>query len=145
MAPPSKRTPAVVETIISRVSEGVPLVHAAREAGVGVATWNEWLEGDTELASRFARARKDGHDKIAADALSIADEMPPTNERGGTDPGYVAWQKNRVWTRLQLLSKWDRRYADKLAIGGAEDLPPVKTETTLAPGEAYKRLLGGES
>jgi hypothetical protein len=30
------------------------------------------------------------------------------------------------------LAKWDpRRYGEKLAIGGAADLPPVQTETAL--------------
>ena len=37
-----------------------------------------------------------------------------------------------------------KRYGDRLAVGGADDMPAIKTEShvTMDPSEAYKSLLG---
>ena len=110
--------------IIEAVSNGIPLAQAVKKAGIGLTTWYDWTYKDSELAERFARARISGHEIIATQTLEIADEAPPLTERGGIDPGYVSWQKNRIWTRLQLLSKWDpKRYGDKLTVAGDQDSP----------------------
>ena len=53
--------------------------------------------------------------------------------------------KLRIDTRLKLLAKWNpRKWGDKLAVGGAEDLPAIRSDVlvTLDPSEAYKKLLG---
>jgi hypothetical protein len=120
----SSFTQEKVDAILSDVSAGVPLAQAVKKIGMGLTTWYDWTYANPELAERFARARAAGHDIIATSTLEIADEPPPLNERGGVDPGYVAWQKNRIWTRLQLLAKWDpKRYGDKVTVGGDSDNP----------------------
>jgi hypothetical protein len=111
----TKRTPEIVEAIIEAVSSGTTLVDACKQQGIGVSTWYDWCEADAALSGRIARARVAGHDIIASDALRIVDEMPPQTMNGGTDSGFVAWQKNRVWARMQLLAKWDpKRYGEKI-------------------------------
>lgn len=131
-----------IETIIEKVSEGMPLTQACKMVGIGVRTFHEWRERDPELSARMARAREYGFDEIAVNAMEIVDEIPPSGEKG-YDSAAVAWAKNRAWVRLQLLAKWDpRRYGEKLAIGGAADLPPVQSNVTVDAAEAYKTLLG---
>ena len=124
----SSYTEEKANAILSDVSNGIPLAQVVKKVGIGLTTWYDWTYADKELAERFARAREAGHDMIATDALAIADEAPPVTQNGGTDSGYVAWQKNRIWTRLQLLSKWDpKRYGDKVTVGGDAN-NPIKIE-----------------
>jgi hypothetical protein len=124
MGRPSIFTPEKASSIIDCVSNGIPLAQAVKKNGVGLHTWYDWVAKDAELSARFARARASGHEIIATETLAIADEQPPLTERGGVDPGFVAWQKNRIWTRMQLLAKWDpKRYGDKVTVGGDSDNP----------------------
>lgn len=53
--------------------------------------------------------------------------------------------------RLQIdARKWlagkmsPKKYGDKVAVGGADDLPPVKhaVDVILSPSEAYLRMIG---
>lgn len=120
----STYTETKANEIIDCLSNGIPLAQAVKKVGIGLTTWYDWTYANPELAERFSRAREAGHDVIATDTLAIADEPPPTTQNGGTDSGYVAWQKNRIWTRLQLLAKWDpKRYGDKLTVGGDSNNP----------------------
>ena len=84
----STYTDSKANEIIDCVSNGIPLAQAVKKVGMGLATWYDWMNANPELAGRFARAREAGHEIIATDALAIADEAPPSNERGGVDPGY---------------------------------------------------------
>ena len=124
----SAYTDEKADEVIQALSNGIPLAQVVKKIGIGLTTWYDWTYSDAKLAERFARAREAGHDVIATDALAIADEPPPTTQNGGTDSGYVAWQKNRIWTRLQLLAKWDpKRYGDKVTVGGDAN-SPIKIE-----------------
>jgi len=74
----------------------------------------EWMKEWPDFSERFAHAREAGHDVIADEILSIVDAQPPTTANGGTDGAYVSWQKNRAWTRMQLLAKWNpRKYGEQ--------------------------------
>ena len=113
--------------------------------GIGLTTWYDWCNARPELAARIARARDEGEEVILADTLGIADELPPLTAMGATDGGAVQHAKLRIDTRLKLLAKWNpRKWGDKLAVGGAEDLPAIRSDVlvTLDPSEAYKRMLG---
>jgi hypothetical protein len=149
-------TQAAFDEVIARLSMGEPLAAICRDEHMpAVRTFHDWKERTPELAARFARARDDGFDQIALQALEIADTPVETIIERSTAQGVettrqdaLGHRKLQIETRLKLLAKWDpRRYGDKLAIGGAEDLPPVQTEAnvTLDPSEAYKRLLGGSA
>lgn len=145
----------VAAALLDRLRSGEPLAEICRSEGMPsarlVSLWKETRDG---FAAEFARARDEGFDAIAADCLSIADTVLEgvetvvkddgrTEERRGDMLGH---RKLRIETRLKLLAKWDpRRYGEKLAVGGAEDLPPIDSKTTvvLTAEEAYKRMLGG--
>lgn len=110
---------AVADEIIERLSAGEPLAQICRDDHMpAVRTVSGWKESHPNFAADFARARDEGYDAIAADSLRIVDEPPErclTEQGDKVDPGYVAWQKNRVEQRLKLLAKWDpRRYGDRL-------------------------------
>lgn len=133
MPPVSTYTEEVAERICERVGEGEPLRQVCRDEGF--PSWRtvyRWIEEQPEFASRFAHARARGFDAIAEDCLDIADETAHDSvateqgERPNTE--WISRSKLRVETRLKLLAKWDpKRYGEKLALGGADDLPPIKT------------------
>lgn len=111
----TKRTPEIIDEIITRLSKGEPLAQICRSSRMPsvVTIWN-WEQEDKSLAERVARARLDGYDAIAAECLAIADdhEDDPASRRVRTD------------VRLKLLAKWDpRRYGDRLGLDNGQGGP----------------------
>ena len=95
-----------------------------------------WLDGSKPAFSeQYARAREAQADKLAEEALQIADDGRSDtyldaegNER--TDNEVIQRSRLRVDTRKWLASKMaPKKYGDKVAIGGADDLGPVQTVT----------------
>lgn len=117
-------TPEIENEIVAGLSDGVPLRQLCRIHGVGKSTVYDRMAEDTEFAGRIARAREEGFDAIAEEALEIADDGTNdwvTRERqdGSTyealNGEHVQRSKLRIETRLKLLSKWDpKRYGEKL-------------------------------
>jgi hypothetical protein len=130
---PSNFTPAIAQEICERLSTGEPLAQICRDEHMPqYRTVSDWKAAHSEFAAQFARAREDGFDAIAEDCLKIADQTE--NDTVSTEHGdrpnteWISRSKLRVETRLKLLAKWDpKRYGEKLAIGGASDLPPIQT------------------
>lgn len=134
--PPGRQTTFSQETadkICARLAEGEPLAHICRDEDMpAVRTVSGWKEAHPDFKADFARAREDGYDAIAQECLDIADATENDTidtehgERANTE--WISRSKLRVETRLKLLAKWDpKRYGEKLAIGGASDLPPLQT------------------
>lgn len=134
------RTEAMVDEIIERVSNGEPLAQVLRSDGMpGITAFYDWLNKDKELDERFARAREAGHDVIAVEALRIADtpvEGQRTKRTGDvveiTTEDMLGHRRLQVETRLKLLAKWDRRYADRQQV---EHTGKVGIEQLVAGGE----------
>jgi len=133
---PTKRTPEVVAEILRRLGEGEPLAAICRDEGMPSTTvWGDWRRADEALDIAHARARDDGYDKIASDALEIADNgsndwmaaNDPENPGFALNREHIQRSKLRVETRLKLLAKWDpKRYGDKLDMtSGGEKLPTM--------------------
>ena len=143
---------ALADEIIARITEGEPLREICRDEHM--PTWGtvyDWIDARPELEARFARARQRGHDAIAADALKIADTpvqgeeitVKPDGSQEVRRGDMLGHRKLQIETRLKLLAKWDRRYADKMALGGDEEAPPIRSESVVMTAEeAYKRMLG---
>jgi hypothetical protein len=120
-----------IDAICTDVCECVPLRTIARKCGVSFAKLAEYLSRP-EHTEQYARAREAQADKMAEDILAIADDgLNDTytdddgNER--TDHDVVARSRLRVDARKWLASKMaPKKYGDKMAIGGADDLPPVQ-------------------
>ena len=100
------------------------------------ATIMAWLDGSRpEFSEQYARAREAQADKLAEEILAIADDGRSDtyldaegNEK--TDSEVIQRSKLRVEARKWLASKMaPKKYGDKMAIGGADDLGPVQTVT----------------
>lgn len=157
---PSTYTQEVAEAICARIAEGESLASICRDDGMPPAsTVRGWVTDDVDgFAARSARAYATGYDAIAESCIEIADDG--TNdwmERKNSQGVVIGWEVNgehiqrsriRIDTRLRLLGKWaPKRYGDKVAVGGAEDLPPIQTADPLelARGVAFLLQKGAAS
>ncbi len=117
---PTKRSPDVIQRIVDGLSNGVPLTVICAEQGMPHDdTVRLWMRTDPDLSHAIARAREAGFDRIALEALAIADNTQNDTvltDKGGEVPNseWISRSRLRVETRLKLLAKWDpKRYGDK--------------------------------
>jgi hypothetical protein len=105
---PSKYSEELIDAICRKVSEGQALLHVCEEEGFPTQTTVfRWLNEKEEFREKYARAREIQIERMALDALRIADDP---NE----DPQS---RRVRVDTRKWILSKWaPKRYGDKLEV-----------------------------
>lgn len=135
---PSKRTDEVIERVLAGLRKGTPLTIICEPDDMPCDdTVRNWANEDSALSRDIARARESGFDRIAMDAIDIADDNTRdtiTVRKGGTDievpdTEWIMRSKLRVETRLKLLSKWDpKRYGEKISqeISGP-DGGPIQT------------------
>lgn len=149
MGKPTSYTPEKFAEIEDRLSKGEPLAQICRDAHMPhPTTVYDWVEAHG-LSQRFARARANGFDAIALDALRIADTPVEGVKVKITEDGeeitkedMLGHRKLQVETRLKLLAKWDpKRYGEKLALGGADDLPAIKMQDEKALDARLAELL----
>jgi hypothetical protein len=106
------RNRAAVDHVIERVLEGQPLRLAIAEAGVGVTTFNKWLQSDKDAATSYARATELRADLLADEALHLAD--------GAGDPAKV---RNQMTIRQWLAGKLNgKRYGDRIDLNVTQTL-----------------------
>jgi hypothetical protein len=125
-----------VEQALILIAEGRTITEAARIIGCDRAQLSSAL--NSEHNSARARAAKDaGADVFIARAesalLAIEDEAP----RAAQARQIALEQHYRK--RASFLS---HRYSDKVAIGGDQDAPPIKVESTVDLSGAALDLLG---
>ncbi len=141
----------IADKVIERIaSETDGLRAICADYGVSASRFMDWVDKSPELAERYARAKRLQAELLAAEIVAIADEVEVEAKYQGEDikldlsANTIARNRLRVDARKWVASKLlPKVYGDKLAIGGAEDLPPVQTNVVLEPSEAYKRMLGG--
>lgn len=147
---PTKYSQDKVDAILARVSGHESLRAICADMGVPVSTFLGWVADSPELSEQYARAKRAQAELLALEIVQIADEVEVQAQYKGEDvtldlsANAIARNRLRVDARKWVASKLlPKVYGDKLAIGGAEDLPAVKHDITLEPAEAYKRMLGG--
>ncbi|MCE7031747.1 hypothetical protein LY625_03795 [Lysobacter sp. GX 14042] len=143
---PSKYSPELIETICERLASGEPLAQICRDDGMPhPSTVRDWMKEREDVSRSIARAREDGFDAIAVDALRIADfGENDTGEGGDVNHDVIQRSKLRVETRLKLLAKWDpKRYGER--IQHANDPEQPFNTVSDAQIEARIRQLLGES
>lgn len=106
MGRPSLYSDDLLADICERLSKGEPLAAICREEGMpAYRTVKDWMDGRLDVAAAIARAREEGFDAIASSCMDIADS---TDDKPDC-------RKVRIWTRLQLLAKWDpKRYGERI-------------------------------
>jgi hypothetical protein len=81
---------------------------------------NNWRRENAVFDGNFARAREAGHDVIASRARETARGL-------GDSTSDVQRDKLIIDTDLKLLAKWDKRYSDRVTVGGDPDSPIAMT------------------
>ena len=140
---PSKFSPAVAKRILTGLAKGTPLTILCEPSNMpDVRTVYDWQAKDAGFSADIARAREAGFDRIALEALEIADtplegqtitDKPDGREIKRGD--MLGHRRLQVETRLKLLAKWDpKRYGERIAteISGP-DGGPVRTESDFRP------------
>lgn len=110
--------------VVDWISEGKTLREFCRQEGKpSFVTIYNWKDADEDFALRFARARDAGEDVIAQECLAIADaphagQIVTEKADGSVETktaDMVEHRKLRIYTRLQLLAKWNpKKYGDKV-------------------------------
>lgn len=145
MPRPSKKTQAVTDEILRRLSEGETLNGICRSDAKfpHPTVFRDWCDQDESLAIAYARAREVGFDAIACEALAILDAEPERvittmgddRSESRIDSAAVQLAYRRAEIRLKLLAKWDpKRYGDLVKVGNADgsNIAPEIDETTRA-------------
>jgi len=95
----------------------------------------KWLNADegAKLVAPYARAREEQADFYADEIITIADDesLPPDDRRIRIDA--------RKWVASKLKPK---KYGDKLALGGADDLPAIRQDVRERADSFVSELAG---
>lgn len=132
---PSDYSLELADLICERMAEGESLRSICQADDMpNRATVFRWLASNKEFSDQYARACEARAEFLFDDMLDIADEtgfdtlISETGPRANTE--WISRSRLRVDTRKWMLAKLvPKRFGDKLAIGGADDLPPIKTMT----------------
>lgn len=98
----------------------------------------EELAANKDFADHYARACDMRADEVFDEMVQIADtpmigettKILPSGERETTEGDMIAHRRLQVDVRKWALARMSpRKYGEKLAVGGAEDLPAIKSET----------------
>lgn len=124
-------TPELAERVLAELRQHGSTLKAAKAVGIDRSTVVSWCEIIPGFEQQYARAKADGIDALVEDTITIADEPPPSTDKGGVDTGAVQHAKLRIETR-----RW---YAERLAARKYGALQ--KFEHTGAEGGAIKTLV----
>lgn len=116
-------TQEISDTVIERLMEGRSLLSICRDKDVpSHATILRWRKKYKEFDEAIPRARAEGSHVLADQCLEIADDESKD----------VPHRRLQIDTRLRLIGKWNAQaYGDKLALGGADDLPPIQNDVNI--------------
>jgi len=108
-----------IDEVCARLIAGESQGAIAKHVGVGLMTLIDWIAADPVRSARAREAR--------TAAARQFDEKAEAELRDASDPFTLARAKELAHHFRWRASKVaPRDYGDKLAIGGAEDLPPLK-------------------
>jgi hypothetical protein len=156
---PSSYTQEIADRICSELAEGRSLRTICKADDMpSCVTVYAWLRIHDEFLKQYTRAKEDAADAFAEEMLDIADEA--SNDwmevHDKDNPGYrlngehINRSRLRVDTRKWIASKLKpKKYGDKVAVGGADDLPPIQTadmtETEVARRIAFALQKGAQA
>jgi len=107
----------VASVVLNSMVSGNSMRQSCIKAGIGAATWIDWVNADPALAERYARAREGLLDAMVDQILTLADSPVPTLDNGATDPGMVRQRQLQIDARRWVLSKLaPNKYGDRLDV-----------------------------
>jgi hypothetical protein len=135
MGRPSSFTQETADTICARLAEGQSLRSICEADDMPArSVVFKWLADNKDFADQYARAREAQADHLFEEILTIADDGSndtyKTDDGEATNHDVIARSRLRVDARKWMAAKMaPKKYGDKLAIGGADDLPPLKVQS----------------
>ncbi len=135
---------ATVDAILEDIADHGNLRRACRDHHIEPNALYRAMRTDEALCQRYARAKADGCAGYLDDTIELQDEEPPhfqTQFGSRVDPGWVAWQKNRVDLRKWHLSKLQPKvYGERTTIAGDADNPLAISDVSDAKADLARRL-----
>lgn len=139
---PSDFTPELADRICARLSDGESLRTVCTADDMpDKATVFRWLRTNQAFCDQYTRAKEESADALSDEMLDISDDARNDwmlRNHGEDDPGWVANGEHiqrsrlRIETRKWLASKLKpKKYGEKLALGGADDLPAIQVKEIL--------------
>jgi hypothetical protein len=122
-------TTEIADEICERIANGEPLRVICRDKKMpSWTTVYNWLNANEDFSKRFARARDLGEEALFQQCLDISDDERHdwllTKKGTITNEVAIGRAKLQVWTRLQLLAKWNpKKYGDRTTIAGDQNNP----------------------
>lgn len=115
---PSSYTEERAAEICGRIAAGESLNRICKDDHMpDIVTVYRWMAANEQFRKNYALAREDQAETHADGIQDIADEMPPMDDKGKTDSGWVSWQKNRIDARKWIASKLKpRKFGDKIDV-----------------------------
>lgn len=126
-------TEEVFNDLLSHVSNGKTLRSFCREINLQYSYMYNYINELDTRALRFARAREIGSEAIGEECLEIADTPQEGIETEESENGtkikkadMLNHRKLQIYTRLQLLAKWNpKKWGDKLDLNANISEPVV--------------------
>ena len=143
MSRPTIRTNELEDDILSRIACGESLRGiCAEDAMPNISTVIRWLAADEDFARKYTRAREMQAEILADEMLDIADnDKSDRIDIKDKDGNIIRTEQNNVAVARSKLKLEQRRwwaeklrpkvYGNKVAVGGADDMPAIKTSQQL--------------
>lgn len=126
-----------IDSICLYVASGESLRSWAIGQGIPPQSVIDWINADQDRSVQYAHARDDRADAVFESLDDVSDQAVRA-ESAVEVAGLRLKADNIKWKLARMNAK---KYGDKVAIGGADDLPSIKSEVALPPAEAYAALL----
>jgi hypothetical protein len=110
-----------IQLICSKIMDGNSLTDIAAEVGVSFGTLQSWFDSNSEYSARAREAR-------AATAKFWDDKATRTIELASDQFELSKAKELAHHYRWRAAKIAPREYGDKIAVGGADDLPPIGIE-----------------
>jgi hypothetical protein len=131
-------TPANLDALLHEMADGKSMREVCKQDGMPTR-WQiqELLRNDADFASQYARACEMRAEEVFDEMLAIADtpvigEKTKIDKDGNvetTSGDMIEHRRLQVDARKWALARMSpKKYGDKLALGGASDLPPIETK-----------------
>ena len=138
---PSSFTQEIADSLCAQLADGLSMRTICRAEDMpDKATVFRWLRTNQSFCDQYTRAKEESADALSDEMLDISDDAQNDwmEQNAKENAGWVANGEHiqrsrlRIETRKWLASKLKpKKYGEKLAVGGAEDMPALKVERIL--------------
>jgi hypothetical protein len=124
MAPKSKYTKELVETVLQELARGKSIRAALKVVNIDWETWRSWLIKKADLREKYNQAKEDGIEYSMAEVDEVAKNAVKKSSESKMDMANVkaidTFIKHKQWMASKLAAK---KYGDKtqMEIGNMKD------------------------